>query len=138
MRKRKRHGWRRVINGVNISTFHRGALPLAAAVLDDLSSFKTTAAMGDSPPQFFPTRRAAPTTTGVQAVRLRPLLPQLADRPLFATALVLILGTMAGYALGRLPMRGKFPIMVALLMISVFPAIAVIAPLYLLLRTSAG
>jgi len=41
---------------------------------------------------------------------------------------------MAGYALGRLPMRGKFTLMVTLLIISVFPAIAVIAPLYLVLR----
>ena len=53
---------------------------------------------------------------------------------LVATALVLIVGTMAGYALGRLPMRGKFTLMVTLLIISVFPAIAVVAPLYLLLR----
>src|SRR4029077_6640561 len=53
---------------------------------------------------------------------------------LAATALVLILGTMAGYALGRLPMRGKFTLMVTLLMISVFPEIALIAPLYTLLK----
>jgi multiple sugar transport system permease protein len=47
---------------------------------------------------------------------------------------VLILGTLAGYALGRLPMRGKFTMLVILLMISVFPEIALIAPLYLLLH----
>ena len=47
---------------------------------------------------------------------------------------MLVLGTLAGYALGRLPMRGKFPLMVTLLMISVFPAVAVLAPLYLLMR----
>ncbi len=41
---------------------------------------------------------------------------------------------MAGYALGRLPMRGKFTLMVTLLMISLFPEIAVIAPLYTLLK----
>ncbi|MGH3234913.1 MAG: carbohydrate ABC transporter permease, partial [Streptosporangiaceae bacterium] len=53
---------------------------------------------------------------------------------LIATALVLIIGTLAGYALGRLPMRGKFTLMVTLLIISVFPEIAVIAPLYALLK----
>ncbi len=53
---------------------------------------------------------------------------------LVATALVLVFGTMAGYALGRLPMRGKFTLMVTLLMISLFPEIAVIAPLYTLLK----
>jgi multiple sugar transport system permease protein len=50
------------------------------------------------------------------------------------TALVLCLGTLAGYGLGRLPLRGKTAIMTALLMISLFPTIAVVAPLYMLMR----
>jgi multiple sugar transport system permease protein len=50
------------------------------------------------------------------------------------TLIVLALGTSAGYGLARLPMRGKTTIMTALLMISLFPTIAVVAPLYLLLR----
>jgi len=50
------------------------------------------------------------------------------------TILVLALGTFAGYALGRLGMRGKATIMVTLLMISLFPAVALVAPLYLLMR----
>jgi multiple sugar transport system permease protein len=54
--------------------------------------------------------------------------PQLFPNP------VLLLGTLAGYALGRLPMRGKFTTLVILLIISVFPAVAVLAPLYLLMR----
>ncbi|PSR24409.1 MAG: sugar ABC transporter permease [Sulfobacillus benefaciens] len=52
-----------------------------------------------------------------------------------ATILVLALGSMAGYSLGRLPVRGKHSILVALLMISVFPEIAVISPLFMLMRT---
>ncbi|MDA8285232.1 MAG: carbohydrate ABC transporter permease [Actinomycetota bacterium] len=51
------------------------------------------------------------------------------------TALVLVLGTLAGYGLGRMPMRGKLPLMMVLLMISVFPAIAVIAPLFLIMKS---
>jgi len=51
------------------------------------------------------------------------------------TGLVLILGTLAGYALGRLPMRGKLLLLTVLLMISVFPAIAVIAPLFLIMKS---
>ncbi|MGN6759810.1 MAG: carbohydrate ABC transporter permease [Leifsonia sp.] len=51
-----------------------------------------------------------------------------------STILVLALGTFAGYALARLPLRGKFPMLVALLMISVFPAVALLAPLYLIMR----
>ena len=48
---------------------------------------------------------------------------------------MLFLATLAGYALGRLPMRGKLPTLIVLLMISVSPVIAVIAPLFLLMRT---
>ncbi|AEJ40162.1 binding-protein-dependent transport systems inner membrane component [Sulfobacillus acidophilus TPY] len=51
------------------------------------------------------------------------------------TILVLFFGSLAGYALGRLPIRGKTVILVALLMISVFPEIAVISPLYMLMRS---
>ncbi|GAB2925462.1 carbohydrate ABC transporter permease [Streptomyces mayteni] len=51
-----------------------------------------------------------------------------------ATLLVLSLSSFAGYALARLPLRGKAPIMVALLMISLFPTIALAAPLFLLMR----
>jgi multiple sugar transport system permease protein len=99
------------------------------------SSFKTPANLGDSPPQYFPN----PLSTGNYhdafvtydfGIYFRNSLIV----TLLATALVLIVGTMAGYALGRLPMRGKFTLMVTLLIISVFPAIAVVAPLYLLLR----
>ncbi|QEV37222.1 carbohydrate ABC transporter permease [Streptomyces nodosus] len=50
------------------------------------------------------------------------------------TVLVLLLGIGAGYALGRLPLRGRNGIMVSLLMISLFPAVALAAPLYLLMR----
>ncbi|RCV51162.1 carbohydrate ABC transporter permease [Marinitenerispora sediminis] len=50
---------------------------------------------------------------------------------LSATVVVVGLSTFSGYALARLPMRGRGPIMVALLMISVYPAIAVLTPLYL-------
>jgi multiple sugar transport system permease protein len=53
---------------------------------------------------------------------------------LTATACILALGTAAGYGLARFPVRGKVSVMVALLMISVFPEIAVVPPLYLLMR----
>jgi multiple sugar transport system permease protein len=53
---------------------------------------------------------------------------------LVTTALVLVLGVLAGYALARLPVRGRSGVMTALLMISLFPTVALAAPLYLLLR----
>ncbi|HEU5392395.1 MAG TPA: carbohydrate ABC transporter permease [Streptosporangiaceae bacterium] len=135
MRNRKRTGWRRYINGINISAFFVVlfvGLPLYWLIA---SSFKTPANLGDSPPQYFPN----PISTGnyTDAFKNNDFGQYFINSlivTLFATALVLVLGTMAGYALGRMPMRGKFTLMVTLLIISVFPAIAVIAPLYLVLR----
>jgi len=135
MRNRKRTGWRRVINGLNISAFVVVVfvgLPLYWLIA---SSFKTPANLGSSPPQYFPSPISTQNyhdafVTYDFGIYFRNSL----IITLVATALVLIVGTMAGYALGRLPMRGKFTLMVTLLIISVFPAIAVVAPLYLLLR----
>jgi multiple sugar transport system permease protein len=134
--KRKRTGWHRVINGVNFATLLVLlfiAVPLYWLIA---SSFKTPAALGDSPPQWFPN----PISGANYAQAFKQFDFGIYFRnslivTLAATALVLILGTMAGYALGRLPMRGKFTLMVTLLMISVFPEIALIAPLYTLLKT---
>ena len=135
MRNRKRTGWRRIINGVNISAFFVVVfvgLPLYWLIA---SSFKTPANLGDSPPQYFPNPLSLGNyhdafVTYDFGVYFRNSLIV----TLVTTALVLVVGTLAGYALGRLPMRGKFTLMVTLLIISVFPAIAVVAPLYLLLR----
>jgi multiple sugar transport system permease protein len=135
MRSRKRTGWRRVINGVNVSAFFVVlfiGLPLYWLII---SSFKTPANMGDSPPQYWPN----PFSGGNYSTAFKQYDFWIYFRnslivTLCATALVLIFGTLAGYALGRLPMRGKFTLMVTLLMISVFPEIALIAPLYTLLK----
>jgi multiple sugar transport system permease protein len=133
MRNRKRKGWRRVINGTNISALLVVIFVGAPLYWLIISSFKTPLAMGDYPPQFFPSPLS--TANYSQAfvqydfgIYFRNSLIV----TLVATALVLFFGTLAGYALGRLPMRGKFTLMVTLLMISLFPEIAVIAPLYTL------
>jgi multiple sugar transport system permease protein len=134
-RSRRRTGWRRIVNGVNVASllvFLFIALPLYWMIA---SSFKTPANVGASPPQYFP----APVSTQNFSVAFsqytfgRYILNSVIVA-VVATALVLFLGTLAGYALGRLPMRGKFTVLVMLLMISVFPEIAVVSPLYLLLR----
>lgn len=135
MRGRKRTGWRRVINGVNIATFFVVlfiGLPLYWLIA---SSFKTPQAMGADPPQLFPN----PISGGNYSSAFKGYDFGIYFRnslivTVVATVLVLAIGTLAGYALGRSPMRGKFSLLVALLMISVFPEIAVIAPLYLILR----
>ncbi|TAM66571.1 MAG: carbohydrate ABC transporter permease [Microbacteriaceae bacterium] len=99
------------------------------------TSFKTTAGVSAQPPQWFPSPASienytlAFTQNNFGQYILNSLIVAIVS-----TAAVLVFGTLAGYALGRLPMRGKFTILVSLLMISVFPAIALIAPLYLLMR----
>ncbi len=135
MRNRKRKGWRRIINGVNISALLVVIFVGAPLYWLIVSSFKTPVAMGDYPPQLFPSPLS--TANYSQAFVQYDFWIYFRNSlivTLIATALVLIVGTMAGYAVGRLPMRGKFSLMVTLLMISLFPEIAVIAPLYLLLR----
>ena len=131
----RKRGWRRFINGINLSAVLVVlfiGLPLYWLII---SSFKTPSALGDSPPQYWPN----PWSGGNYSQAFKQFDFGIYFRnslivTLVATALVLILGTMAGYALGRLPMRGKFSLMVTLLMISLFPEIAVIAPLYTLLK----
>ena len=135
MRKRKRTGWHRVINGVNISTLVVVIFIAAPLYWLIASSFKTPSAMGASPPQFFPSPvSGANYSQAFKQYDFGVYFRNSLIVSLLATALVLIFATMAGYALGRLPMRGKFTLMVTLLIISLFPAIAVIAPLYVLLK----
>ena len=135
MRNRPRHGWRKVFNGVYLSTLLVVlfiAFPLYWMIA---TAFKTRANVGASPPQYFPN----PISTenfhdAFSTYTFGRYIINSVIVALVATALVLVLGTLAGYALGRLPMRGSFAILVLLLMISVFPPIAVVLPLYALLR----
>ncbi len=132
-RKRVRTGWRRYINGLTVATTITVLFVILPLVWMITSSFKG--------PQSIATSKWLPspwTTTNYQNAFqhytfTRYILNSLVVS-VTATAVVLVLGVMAGYALGRLPMRNKLPLMVALLMISVFPAIAVIAPMYLLMK----
>jgi multiple sugar transport system permease protein len=135
MRNRSRQGWRRVVNGVNIAAllvFLFIVLPLYWMIA---SAFKTPAHVGASPPQLFPHPLSVQNFTVAfsQNTFGRYILNSVIVA-VVATALVLVLGTLAGYAMGRLPMRGKFTVLTILLMISVFPEIAVVVPLYALLR----
>jgi multiple sugar transport system permease protein len=134
MRKRKRRGWHRYINGVSVSTTVTILFVTLPLYLMLVSSFKGPKGIGSAAmyPKDFSTSNYS--TAFSQYSFARYILNSVIVA-VITTALVLFLATMAGYALGRLPMRGKLPIMVALLMISVFPAIAVIAPLFLLMRT---
>ncbi len=133
MRNRKRTGWHRYINGVTISTFVTVIFIILPLYWLIASSFKSPNDVGTT--QLFPRPiSGANYSNAFVGYDFGIYFRNSIVVTLVTTALVLILGTMAGYALGRLPMRGKFTTMVTLLIISVFPEVAVIAPLYLLER----
>jgi ABC-type glycerol-3-phosphate transport system permease component len=50
------------------------------------------------------------------------------------TALAVTLGGACAYALARMPFRGRYLVLAAVLAVSMFPQISLVAPLYLLLR----
>jgi multiple sugar transport system permease protein len=133
MRNRKRVGWHRYINGVVISTIVTALFILLPLYWLIASSFKAPNDVGTT--QLFPNPISGANYSNAFVgfdfgIYFRNSLVV----TIIATALVLLLGTLAGYALGRLPMRGKFTTLVILLMISVFPEVAVIAPLFLLMK----
>jgi multiple sugar transport system permease protein len=135
MRNRKRVGWRRYVNGVTISTFITALFILIPIYWMIATSFKSPNAIGNSPPSLGPTPLSGGNySNAFVGYDFGIYFRNSIIVTLGATALVLVLGTLAGYALGRLPMRGKFTTLVILLMISVFPAVAVLPPLYLLMR----
>jgi multiple sugar transport system permease protein len=135
VRRRQRVGWHRWFNWLNLAVLAVALFVLLPFYWLVVSSFKTPEAVGASPPQYFP--HPFSTANYVSAFVHYNFGRYFVNSVIVtvgATVLVLSLGTLAGYALGRLPMRGKLSILVVLLMISVFPEIAVVSPLYLLLR----
>jgi multiple sugar transport system permease protein len=125
---------------IRLTWHHLAALLIAAFVAAPLywmavSSLKGPEEIGAKPPALWPDNATldnygqAFTDNNFGTYLLNSVLVSVV-----ATALVLSLSAFAGYALARLPLRGKAPIMVSLLMISLFPTIALAAPLFLLMR----
>jgi multiple sugar transport system permease protein len=81
---------------------------------------------------------AAPTLDHYRAVLGQSPLPRaLANSlgiALCTTALATTLGALGGYALGRLPVPGRRALMLGVVAGTAFPAVATVAPLYLLVR----
>jgi multiple sugar transport system permease protein len=46
------------------------------------------------------------------------------------TIICLLIGSLAGYAFGRLKFPGRLPLLLAVLVVSMFPQIAIVAPIY--------
>jgi multiple sugar transport system permease protein len=133
MRNRKRVGWHKYVNGVTISTLVTVLFILIPLYWLVVSSFNAPTNL-DVPRLFPSSLSGANYSNAFVAYDFGIYFRNSIIVTISTTAIVLVLGTLAGYALGRLPMRGKFTTMVTLLIISVFPAVAVLAPLYLLLR----
>lgn len=118
-----------------LSWFHAGAVVIALFIALPLywliaSSFKGA---GDitSAAAFPPHPSGANYVSAFSSYSFGTYLANSAIVSVATTAAVLCLGTLAGYALGRLPLRGKTAVMTALLMISLFPTIAVLRNYFL-------
>jgi len=135
MRHSSRRGWRRAVNGVNVAAllvFLFIALPLYWMIA---AAFKTPEGVGASPPQYFPHHLSTKNfSIAFSQFTFGQYIVNSVIVAVSATVLILVFGTLAGYALGRTPMRGRLAVLMSLLMISVFPEIAVVVPLYALLR----
>jgi multiple sugar transport system permease protein len=100
-----------------------------------ITSISPSSAMGKYPPDLFPTHptfsnyKDAFTSYSIGDFLLNSVIVDTAS-----TALVVCLGSCAAYALARTRMRGKLSILVALLIVSTFPIVTVVAPLYAIFR----
>lgn len=134
-RFRRRTGVRRYVNVVNI-----GALAVIVATSVPLlwmavTSFKPVSEAGAVPPTPLPKDPTfANYATALGSAGFGRYLLNSTVICVSSTVVVLGLALFAGYALGRTPIRGRATVMVALLIISVFPTIAVVTPLYLVER----
>lgn len=100
-----------------------------------ITSFKPNTEISAYPPTYFP---VAPTFSHyIEAFGKYGFGQYIVNSiivAVVATFFVLFFASMAGFAIARLPLPGKRPMLIFLLIISVFPPIAVITPLYMLLR----
>ncbi|GEO24908.1 ABC transporter permease [Alicyclobacillus acidoterrestris] len=100
-----------------------------------ITSFKQDKEISAYPPQYWPTNptlsnyREAFVQYGFDHYMLNSVIVAV-----LTTFFVLFFASMAGFSIARLPIPWKKPILIFLLIISVFPPIAVITPLYMLLR----
>lgn len=100
-----------------------------------ISAFKPVSALGDFPPALLPT----PATLANFDAAFGPsdfgsFLMNSVIVGLLSTVIVVCLGLPAAYGLSRTSMRGRAATLTGLLVISVFPVIATIPPLYVSLR----
>jgi len=119
---RQKVGW----SVANIVTIVLVLIPLVWIIS---LSFKTTASITD--PSYFPVDWTWSNYSGILTTStfLRPLLNSIGIG-LIATAIAVVLASMAAYAVARLQFPGKAVLIGVSLLISMFPAIALATPLF--------
>jgi trehalose/maltose transport system permease protein len=121
----------RMLDGVVLLLLAAYALPFFWQLL---TSFKTDAELTRVPP-LLPSRV---TTVHYQAVFGRSMIPRALANSLavaaLTTAAAVALGLGGAYALARLPVPGKNLLLLAVVAGTAFPQIAIVSPLYLLMR----
>ncbi len=99
-----------------------------------ITSFKPEAALLRLPPLL----PAAPTLAHYRVVLEQSAMPRALGNSLgiagLTTALALVLGLPAAYALARLPLPGRRFLLLGIVASTAFPQIATVSPLYLLMR----
>ena len=102
------------------------------------TAFQADAELMASPPHIFPSPGTLEHFYNVFAVKhFQYYILNSAIVALTTTAFCLAFGLLAAYALARFDIRGRFGILGVILSVSMFPQIAIVAPLYLFM-SSAG
>lgn len=134
-RSRVRRGWRRWINVVNLGGIVIAVVTAVPLYWLVVNSFKSNAEIATSPPTLFPQDWTFENyVTAFVSNELAVYMLNSVIVAVATTVIVLGLSLFAGYALVGGKLRGSTPIMTTLLMLSVFPAIAVLTPIYLIER----
>jgi len=110
-------------------------ISLLPFVWQGLTSIKTVAEISSIPAQWIP--REPHLDFYVNVFTKHPFLRYMFNSLVVAavtTVLSLLIGASAGYSLGRLRFRGRGPLLILILGVSMFPPIANLSPLYLFLK----
>ncbi|MGW0788130.1 carbohydrate ABC transporter permease [Streptomyces sp. NPDC002911] len=130
-----RTGVRRYVNVVNIGGLLIAGCALLPLIWMASASLKGPGEISATPPSLLP---ADPTLSNYGTAFLRNGIGHYFLNSVIvacvSTVLILSLAFFAGYALARLPLRGRGAVMTVLLMLSVFPPIALLVPLFLMER----
>ncbi|MER5555547.1 carbohydrate ABC transporter permease [Streptomyces sp. NPDC002793] len=130
-----RTGLRRYVNVVNLGGLLIAACALLPLIWMASASLKGPGEISATPPSLLP---ADPTLGNYETAFVRNGIGHYFLNSVIvacvSTVLILSLAFFAGYALARLPLRGRGAVMTVLLMLSVFPPIALLVPLFLMER----